>query len=122
MEGSPGNPGVVAASPQQSAWSFHQTLVEILRYLNQAAERQTGVDGLELVELERTMARFWTHGSLQGRVPEALRLLQENRLVAQESEPVYAWDRSRVLGDRYRITPDGKAYLLRQLQATDRIR
>ena len=109
-------------TPEEAAWSFHETLLEILKHLNQVAERHTGVDGLELLELERSMARFWTVGIPEAGVRDALRVLQENRMVALEQEPVYAWDRQRVLGNRYRITPDGKAYLLRQVQVTERIR
>ena len=113
---------MAARSPEESAWSFHETLVEILRHLNQAAERQTGVDGLELAELQRSMSSFWTLATPERGLPEALRVLEENRMVAQELEPVFAWDRHRVIGDRYRITADGKAYLLRAVQVSDRIR
>lgn len=108
-------------TPQEAALRFHATLVEILRRLNQASERQTGVDGLERLELERTMARYWTLPTRGTELEEALRVLEENRLVAQEQSRVYAWDRQRYVGDRFRITADGKAYLLRQVQVTDRI-
>lgn len=112
---------MAAASPTDQARSFHATLVEVLKHLNQAAERQTGVDGLELLELQRSMARFWTVEMRGEQVQEALRVLQENRMVDEDQRPVFAWDRRRVLGDRFRITPTGKAYLLRQVQVTDRI-
>ena len=111
-----------ARSPQQTAWAFHQTLVEVLRHLNQAAERRTDVDGLELLELERSMARFWALEYHEGRVDDALRVLMENGMVAEENTPTYAWDRGRVLGDRFRITSSGKAYLVRQVRESDRIR
>ena len=106
---------------RETAWEFHETLVEILRHLNQAAERRGDLDGLELGELERTMARGDRPRRPLPAVVRALDVLRENRLVAEEHRPVYAWDRRRVLGERFRITPDGKAYLLRQVQSTERI-
>lgn len=116
-------PGVPAIrTPRESAWAFHETLVEVLRHLNQAAERWPDINGIEFLELERTMSRFWTIEQHEGKVDEALRVLLENGLAAQETTPAYAWDRSRVLGDRFRITAQGKAYLVRQIEETNRIR
>jgi hypothetical protein len=109
-------------SPQESAWTFHETLLEVLRHLNQASERRSDVEGVELLELERMMARFWTIEMREQELSKALGVLLENGLAAEENAPSYAWDRQRVLGDRYRITSEGKAYLVRQIQATDRIR
>jgi hypothetical protein len=109
-------------TPREAAWAFHETLVEVLRHLNQAAERWPDINGIEFLELERTMSRFWTIEQREGKVDDALRVLLENGLVAEESTPAYAWDRSRVLGDRFRITPQGKAYLIRQIEESNRIR
>jgi hypothetical protein len=113
---------VALATPKESAWAFHETLVEVLRHLNQASERRTDVDGLEFRELERTLARFWTTELSTGQIQQALQVLLQNGMVAEECAPAYAWDRRRVLGDRFRITPEGKSYLVRQIRATDRIR
>jgi len=112
----------VATSARESAWAFHETVVEVLRRLNQACERRAEIEGMEFLELERSMARFWTVEFGEGRITEALRVLLQNGLVAEESTPAYAWDRRRVLGERFRITAQGKAYLLRQIRETDRIR
>ena len=109
-------------TPTSNAWAFHETLVEVLRRLNQAAERRGEIDGLEFVELERSMARFWTMEYRESKMEDALRVLLENGLVAEENTPAYAWDRQRVLGERFRITSDGKAYLVRQIRESDRIR
>jgi len=104
------------------AWTFHETILQILRNLNQAAERRSEVEGLERLELERSMARFWTVEMKEQQVEEALRVLMENRLVLEESDPVYAWDRQRMVGERFKITAEGKAYLFRQIDERDRIR
>ncbi|MCI4367544.1 MAG: hypothetical protein L3K08_07320 [Thermoplasmata archaeon] len=113
---------MAARTPREMAWTFHETLLQILRNLNQAAERRSEVDGLELMELERSMARFWTVEMKEQQVQAALRVLMENRLVQEDSAPIYAWDRQRTVGDRFRITAEGKAYLFRQIDEKDRIR
>jgi hypothetical protein len=112
---------VAVATSRESAWAFHETIIEVLRRLNQASERRTEIDGMEFLELERSMARFWTVEFGEKRITEALNVLLQNGLAAQESAPAYAWDRRRVLGERFRITAEGKAYLLRQIRETDRI-
>jgi hypothetical protein len=108
-------------SPEAVAWSFHETLLEVLRRLNQASERRSEVDGMEFVELERAMRDFWTIRPGDEHLENAVRLLTENGLVGQDAEPKYAWDRRRVLGERYRITSLGKAYLLRSISDSERI-
>lgn len=109
-------------SPEQVAWAFHETLIEVLRRLNQAAERRDGVEGMEFVELERAMRDFWTvRSGEESHLERAVVLLVENGLVGQENDPKYAWDRRRVLGERYAITPLGKSYLLRSISDSERI-
>lgn len=109
-------------TPREVAWSFHETLLEVLRRLNQASERRTEVDGMEYHELERTLSRSEALAIRPGKLPQALQVLMENRLVAEECVPAFAWDRQRTIGERFRITPEGKAYLLRQLEENGRIR
>ena len=107
--------------PASPAWTLHETLLEILRRLNQAAERTPEIPELEFAELERSMGRFWATRSGTVDLPFAVRLLTENGLVETERSPVYAWDRGRMLGERFRITVLGKRYLLRQLEERGRI-
>ena len=113
---------VESESPEQIAWAFHETLVQVLRHLNQAAERRGEVDGLEFVELERAMQDFWTYRSGGHSLDGAVRLLVENGLVREQREPKYAWDRRRVLGARLEITSLGKSYLVRSIEDSERIR
>jgi hypothetical protein len=108
--------------PSSPAWVLHETLMEILRRLNQAAERDEEIPELEYDELARAMARFWAAQAGRADVPFALQLLVENGLVATVREPVYSWDRRRLLGERFRITTLGKTYLVRQLEETGRVR
>lgn len=107
--------------PAEVALAFHETLLEVLKQLNRAAERRSDVDGLEYVELERAMQNFWTVRTRENHLENAVQLLLENGLVGTEQAPAYAWDRRRTLGERYLITPLGKAYLLRSIGDSERI-
>jgi hypothetical protein len=113
---------VRSENPEAAAWAFHETLLEVLRRLNQSAERRGDIEGLEFVELERVLAKSWAVRVSDEQVESAVSLLMENGLVRSEAEPRYAWDRRRVLGERFAITPLGKAYLLRAIGETERIR
>lgn len=104
-----------------SAWPLHETLVELLRRLNQIAERREEVDGLEMREIERSMYKFWVSHNHQVDIPGALKLLQDNGLVEKVEVPAYAWDRNRVVGERFQITAMGKSYLSRQIRESGRI-
>ncbi|HZY92927.1 MAG TPA: hypothetical protein VFG07_09205 [Thermoplasmata archaeon] len=108
-------------TPQGEAWSLHETFLEVLRRLNQAAEEGFEIHGLEYPEIERAMAHFWvTHEGID--LTEALNLLIENGLIGAVDDPQYSWVRSRTVGRRFVITPLGKSYLLRQLVESGRIR
>lgn len=109
-------------SAEELAWAFHETLLEILRQLNRAAERRGEVEGMERSELERSLLAFWSQGAEEVPLRRSLTLLLENGLVQREEEPRYAWERRRMVGERYAITALGKAYLLRTIAETERIR
>lgn len=109
-------------SPREEAWSLHETFLELLRRLNQAAEEGVEIHGLEFVELERVMARFWSLRTGEISVDRAVQLLVENGLVGVQLNPEFSWMRNRTVGTRYYITPLGKAYLLREIEESGRIR
>jgi hypothetical protein len=113
---------VPTPDPEHKALAFHETLLEVLRLLNQSAERRSEVGGMEHLELQRAMSDFWAVRAGESDLARSLHLLLENGLVAEEDRPQYAWDRGRVLRDRYAITALGKAYLVRQIAETGRIR
>jgi hypothetical protein len=112
------------AAPASEPWVLHETLLELLKRLNQAHERagDERVDGLEYTEVERAMAPFWTSRTHAVDLQFALQLLVENGLARAEDRPAYAWDRRRVLGQRFLITTDGKSYLRGQLGTAGRVR
>jgi len=113
---------VAEVGPDEPAWSLHETFLEILRRLNQASEEGIEIRGLEMTELERVMARYWTSRSGGIPVDRAVDLLLENGLVNTDDDPTYSWIRSRNVGRRYQITTLGKSYLLRELAQSGRIR
>lgn len=112
----------MADGGRSPAWVLHETFLEVLKRLNQAAERQPEVPALEYPELERTMRAFWATQAGEVDLAFALQLLLENGMVDSVRDPVYAWDRGRVLGERFRITTLGKGYLVHQLEARGRVR
>lgn len=109
-------------SPEEHALNLHETFLEILRRLNQAEAEGVDMSGMEERELARAVDR---HGPSVGEsipLDRAMGLLVENGLVGSVDDPTYSWVRSRTVGMRFVITPLGKAYLLRQLEETGRIR
>lgn len=108
--------------PTRSAWALHETLLEVLRRLNQAEERELDVPGLEYPELERAMRGFWTSQAGEVDLDFALRLLLENGLIDQVDRAAYSWERRRLVGERFLITTLGKSYLIRQIEESDRVR
>ncbi len=111
------------AAPASEPWVLHETLLELLKRLNQAHERagDGGVEGLEFTEVQKVMAPFWSERTHQVDLQFALQLLVENGLARAEHRPAYAWDRRRVLGERFLITTDGKSYLRGQLDVAGRV-
>jgi hypothetical protein len=109
--------------PSPEPWVLHETLLELLRRLNQAHERagDNDVEGLEVPEVKRVMAPFWSTQTHQVDLEFALQLLVENGLARAEDAPAYSWDRDRVMGQRFLITTDGKAYLKRQILRSGRV-
>lgn len=110
------------ATPQEEAWTLHETFLEILRRLNEAAEERFEVAGLEYTELARVLDRFWTARSGGIALDQAVGLLLENGLISTRDDPTYSWVSNRTVGRRYAITPLGKSYLVRQLDESGRIR
>lgn len=109
-------------SPEEEAWSLHETFLEILRRLNQAAEEGEELSGIEFTDLERVMDRFWTTRSGAITLDRAVDLLVENGLVSTTDDPAFSWLRNRTVGRRYAITTLGKSFLLRGVNESGRIR
>jgi len=101
------------------------TLIAILQQLNRAESMHEGHEHrqtLELREIERLLSDFWAVKHDQVKVPIALGLLVRNGMVdAQAGDPRAA--RTRTLAPAaYRITTEGKRFLIESSTQTDRIR
>ncbi|HTT17081.1 MAG TPA: hypothetical protein VMH49_07000 [Thermoplasmata archaeon] len=99
------------------------TFVAILQQLNRAEsihEGLTQLQALELGDLQRTLRDFWALSERRIKLPFALGLLVRNGLVRLDAPPPPGAGRATV-PVRYRITAQGKQFLVDALQKTDRI-
>jgi len=105
----------------ETAAELHDELLEILRQLNRIEMESTDVQGLEVGELHHIL----THGPYpritSPEVTTAVDVLVGNGLAQRLADAEYAWDRGRVVGSRYIITPQGKSFLLERLQRANRV-
>lgn len=102
-----------------------ETFFAILRQLNKADVENTPdspEQSLELVELERRLADFPALLTGEVRLPVALGLLLTNGYVAAAQDQEYSWGRGRNVERRYRITPEGKQFLVENLVESDRVK
>ena len=100
------------------------TLLAILRLLNQADVMNEGKDAeqaQELGELEKRMADFGPIRDGSVKVALALGLLIRNKLVTAQTDGDYSWARQRDAQVRYRITAEGKKFLVDSVETSDRI-
>jgi len=100
------------------------TLVAILQQLNRAESINEGRardQSLELKEVERLLERFWAVDRNQVKIPLALGLLVRNGLVEGRLSERTPGDPAAARVALYRITAEGKAFLVNALEQTDRI-
>jgi len=101
------------------------TLIAILQQLNRVESIHEGNDdrqSLELREIERLLSDFWAIRHDQVKVPLVLGLLVRNGMVeAQAGEPARTPGRTASPAS-YRITTDGKRFLVDSAHQADRIR
>ena len=108
-------------SPREAALELHLELVEILKQLNRSEMEEGDVPGLEAEEVRHFLSRGPLPQVTSSEVAEALKVLVGNGLARELTDPEYAWDRGRVVVDRYTITTQGKAFLVRQIQRVGRV-
>jgi hypothetical protein len=112
----------MAASPQEDATELRTELVEVLKQLNRAEMEGEGeVIGLEIDELRHFLARGPLPPLSSEEIGTALRVLIGNGFAHELDDPEYAWNRGRVVSERFTITTEGKQYLLRQVQRIGRV-
>lgn len=100
------------------------TLVAILQQLNRVESINEGRardQSLELKEVERLLEDFWAVHRNQVKVPLALGLLLRNRLVEGQLTERSPAEPAGPRVALYRITAEGKAFLVEAQENTDRI-
>jgi len=113
------------SSPDEQRDPVRATLIAILQQLNRVESMHEGNENrqtLELREIERLLSDFWAIKHDQVKVPLVLGLLVRNGMVdAQAGSPLAP--RGKVLAPaEYRITTEGKRFLVESSVQTDRIR
>jgi hypothetical protein len=107
--------------PGAVAREFHLEMLEVLKLLNRVEEEHGTVDGLEREEVARLMEKSGLPNATVEDAGRALDVLVGNRLARLMTDSEYAWDRGRVVGERFVITLEGKRLLLKELERTGRI-
>jgi DNA-binding transcriptional ArsR family regulator len=100
------------------------TLVAILQQLNRTESMHEGRSrdqSLELADLERILRRFAPVDDGQAKVSQALGLLVRNGMVHAQAAEHGGRGAHAPVAARYRITAEGKAFLIEALRKTDRI-
>jgi hypothetical protein len=100
------------------------TLIEILRQLNQAEEVNAGKAGeqsLELKELEDRLSDLPPVKQGSVKVALAVGLLLRNGMLTVDVASDYSWQRQRAVAQRYRISPEGKKFLVDTIENSSRI-
>ncbi|HTT73893.1 MAG TPA: hypothetical protein VMG99_07115 [Thermoplasmata archaeon] len=111
----------MSETPAEAARELREEMIEVLKLLNRAEEEHRDVDGYELDELRDLMARGrFPHATLAD-VERSLGVLLGNGFARELTTSEYAWERGRVIGPRYVISTEGKAFLVKQIGRVDRI-
>src|SRR5208282_5556970 len=122
--GPPRNPTRMPTDDEQPD-PVHATLIAILQQLNRVEsihEGQESHQSLELRELQRLLSDFWAIKHDQVKIPLVLGLLVRNRMVdAEAGDPASARSRTPSPAS-YRITTEGKRFLVESSVKEDRIR
>ncbi len=100
------------------------TFVAILQQLNRTESINEGKDlqqSLYLDDLQRILRRFWAIEEEHVKLPLALGLLLRNRLIEVDPNPAPGAPTANKPRPRYRITAEGKQFLVEAISKADRI-
>jgi hypothetical protein len=109
-------------APTERPDPVRATLIAILQQLNRYESLHEGREReqtLELADLERLLRRFWAIDQGATNVGHALGLLLRNKMVQAHGLP--ALGGARHGPPRYRITAQGKQFLIEALARAERI-
>ncbi len=108
-------------TPEEAARELHLEMVEVLKLLNRVEEEQGESDGYEREELLHLMPRAGFANATLTDVDRILRVLIANGYAGTIERTEYAWDRARMVGERFTITTEGKRFLLREIERVGRV-
>jgi hypothetical protein len=111
----------VVDTPSEAAVELKVAMLEVLRQMNRSEMEGADVVGLELEELRFELSRGRLARITVEEVGRAVSVLVANGYARELTDTEYAWTRGRTVSDRFTITPDGKAFLLREIERTGRI-
>jgi len=112
-------------SDEAPADPVRATLIAILQQLNRVESIHEGRDDrqtLELKEIERLLSDFWAVKLDQVKIPLALGLLVRNGMVEGKVDLPGPGSRRPPAPASYRITSEGKRFLVDSSHQADRIR
>jgi hypothetical protein len=96
-------------------------MLEVLKLLNRVEEEHGTVEGLEREEVLHLLGKVGFPNATLEEIARTLNVLIANGLARCLTDSEYAWDRGRVVGERFAITLDGKRLLLQELERTGRV-
>lgn len=108
-------------APEAQARELHLEMVEVLKLLNRAEEEGGSVEGFEKEELWHMLGKVGFPATTLVDVDRTLSVLVANGLARTLTDPEYAWDRGRVVNERFTITLDGKRLLLKEIERVNRV-
>jgi hypothetical protein len=111
----------MAKAPEVQARELHLEMLEVLKLLNRVEEEHGTVEGLEREEVGHLLGKVGFPATTLEDVGRTLNVLTANGLARCLTDSEYAWDRGRVVGERYAITLEGKRLLLKELERTGRV-
>lgn len=108
-------------TPDEQARELHLELFEMLKLLNRVEEEHQGVDGFEREELLHLMPKAGFPNATLTDVERGLNVLVANGYAKTLEGTEYAWDRGRMVGERFTITLEGKRLLLKEIERVNRV-
>lgn len=108
-------------TPEGQARELHLEMVEVLKLLNQVEEEHGSTEGLEREEVVHLLGKSGFPAMTIDQAGQTLDVLMANGLARRLTESEYAWDRGRVVGERFAITLPGKQLLLKELERVGRV-
>lgn len=108
-------------TPEEHARELHLEMLEVLKLLNRVEEEHGATEGLEREEVVHLLGKAGFPAVTVDQVGQTLNVLIANQLAKCLNDSEYAWDRGRIVGERYAITLDGKRLLLKELERVGRV-